>query len=243
MEEQAIYADGLRALVEARIPFLVGGGWALFHYLGRWRTTKDIDIFVMPEHVDLVLSALARAGFRTELTDPAWLGKAFRDGALIDVIFCSYNGLFPVDDSWLDNGRAANVLGVDVRVVGPEEIIVSKSFVAARDRFDGADVSWLLRATAGELDWGRIERLMRDHWQVLLWQLIHFIYVFPARKELIPRGLMKRLLTRMTRELDSEPQPICNGPMLDPKLYKREIDATGEDPRPRRELVLLADEA
>jgi hypothetical protein len=54
---------------------------------------------------------------------------------------------------------------------------------------------------------------------------------------------MKRLLTRMTRELDSEPQPICNGPMLDPKLYKREIDATGEDPRPRRELVLLADEA
>jgi hypothetical protein len=27
--------------------------------------------------------------------------------------------------------------------------------------------------------------------------------------------------------------------MLDPKLYKREIDATGEDPRPRRQLILV----
>jgi Nucleotidyl transferase of unknown function (DUF2204) len=241
-EEQAVYAEGLRALVEAQVPFLVGGGWALFHYLGRWRTTKDIDIFVKPEQVDVVLSALARAGFRTELTDPAWLGKAFRDGALIDVIFCSYNGLFPVDDSWLDNGRPANVLGVEVNVVGPEEIIVSKSFVAARDRFDGADVSWLIRATASTLDWGRIERLMRDHWEVLLWQLLHFLYVFPAGRSLVPRPLVKRLLQRMARDLHAEPPPACRGPMLDPKLYKREIDATGEDPRPRRELVLLTAE-
>ena len=172
--EQAVYAEGLRALAAARAPFLVGGGWALFNYLGRWRTTKDIDIFVAPERAEETLNILARAGFHTERTDPAWLGKAFRNGALIDVIFCSYNGLFPVDDTWFVNGRDARVLGVDVRVVGPEEIIVSKSFVAARDRFDGADVSWLIRATAHELDWNRIERLMRDHWQVLLWQLMHF---------------------------------------------------------------------
>jgi hypothetical protein len=53
---------------------------------------------------------------------------------------------------------------------------------------------------------------------------------------------LKRLLTRMGRDLLSEPHAGCRGPMLDPKLYKREIDATGEDPRPRRELVLLASE-
>jgi hypothetical protein len=238
-DDQAVYADGLRALVEAKVPFLVGGGFALFKYLGRWRSTKDIDIFVEPSHVDEALSALARAGFQTELTDAAWLGKAIKAGALIDVIFCSYNGLFPVDDSWMDNGREAEVLGVDVRVVGPEEIIVSKSFVAARDRFDGADVSWLIRATAAELDWGRIERLMRDHWEVLLWQLLHFRYVFPAERRLLPKTLLRRLLHRMSREL-TLPAQGCRGPMLDPKLYKREIDATGEDPRPRRELVLLA---
>jgi len=239
MEEQVVYAEGMRALTRARVPFLVGGGWALFHYLGRWRTTKDIDVFVRPEDVDRVLVALDRAGFRTELTDAAWLAKGWRRGALIDIIFCSYNGLFPVDDSWFDNARPAQVLGVPVQVVGPEEIIVSKSFVAARDRFDGGDVSWLLRATARQLDWNRVEELMRDHWQVLLWQLLHFLYVFPGLRALVPREVMDRLLARLSLELGSQAPSslLCRGPMLDPKLYKREIDATGEDPRPRRDLI------
>jgi hypothetical protein len=240
MEEQVVYAEGMRALLRARVPFLVGGGWALFHYLGRWRNTKDIDVFVRPEDVDRVLVALDRSGFRTELTDSAWLAKAWRHGALIDIIFCSYNGLFPVDDSWFENARAAEVLGVDVQVVGPEEIIVSKSFVAARDRFDGGDVSWLIRATAAQLDWNRLEERMRDHWQVLLWQLLHFLYVFPGGRSLVPRALLDRLLARLSHELSSQPvsPSLCRGPMLDPKLYKREIDATGEDPRPRRDLIL-----
>ena len=40
-QKQAIYAEGLRALVDAGAPFFVGGGWALYAYLGRWRATKD----------------------------------------------------------------------------------------------------------------------------------------------------------------------------------------------------------
>jgi hypothetical protein len=242
-EQQAIYAKGLQVLVDADVPFLVGGGWALYHYLGRWRSTKDIDVFLRPQHLDQALAALASGGFRTEVTDAAWLGKAILDGALIDVIFCSYNGLFPVDDSWFADARAAEVLGVPVHIVGPEEIIVSKSFVAARDRFDGGDVSWLIRATAHELDWTRVEWLMRDHWQVLLWQLMHFLYVFPGERRLIPRTLVKRLMGRFNRELMSgrEPPSCCRGPMLDPKLYKAEIDIGG-DPRPRRDLIAAADE-
>src|SRR5262249_13143078 len=160
-----VYADGLRALVEGGVPFLVGGGYALYSYLGRWRTTKDIDIFLKPADLERALLCLARAGFQVEVTDAAWLGKARRrvnnsEEAVIDVIFCSYNGLFPVDDDWHANGRPAVVLDVPVRVVGPEEMIVSKSFVAARDRFDGADVSWIIRTLGEELDWERIERLM-----------------------------------------------------------------------------------
>jgi hypothetical protein len=236
--KQAIYAAGLRVLVDADVPFLVGGGWALYSYLGRWRSTKDIDLFIRPAELERTLAALATGGFTCEVTDPTWLGKARRGGALIDIIFCSYNGLFPVDDSWHANGRQTVVLGVPCKVVGPEEMIVSKSFVAARDRFDGADVSWLIRATARQLDWERIEWLMRDHWQVLLWQLIHFVYVFPAGTRLVPSGLMARLLARFGRELISDQGPplVCRGPMLDPKLYRAEISVSG-DPRPRRDLT------
>jgi hypothetical protein len=167
---------------------------------------------------------LAASGFATEVTDATWLGKAWRDGALIDVIFCSYNGLFPVDEGWLENGRHTEVLGVPVQVVGPEEMVVSKCFVAARDRFDGGDVSWMIRATAHVLDWNRVEELMREHWPVLLWQLVHFLYVFPSDRRLIPLTLMARLLSRFSRELatDEESGVACRGPMLDPKLYRSE---------------------
>jgi hypothetical protein len=241
-EKQLIYAAGLRALVEARAPVLVGGGFGLYSYLGRWRTTKDVDIFIQAEDLHSVLHILMRAGFQCEITDVAWLAKARQGDACIDIIFCSYNGLFPVDKGWFDNARRAHVLGIPVKVVGPEEIIASKSFVAARDRFDGADISWLIRATATKLDWERIERLMREHWQVLLWQLLHFLYVFPSERHLLPTSLMGRLIGKLADELateDYEPM-VCRGPMLDPKLYQAEIVVRGAaDPRPRRNLVPL----
>jgi hypothetical protein len=239
-DKQLIYAAGLRALVEARAPFLVGGGFALYSYLGRWRTTKDVDVFIQADDLHTVLHILMRAGFQCEITDTAWLAKARQHDACIDIIFCSYNGLFPVDKGWFDNARKAMVLGMPVKVVGPEEIIASKSFVAARDRFDGADISWLIRGTAPKLDWGRIERLMKDHWEVLLWQLLHFLYVFPSERHLLPAPLMGRLIGRIADEVtsdDYEPM-ICRGPMLDPKLYQAEIVVRGAaDPRPRRNLV------
>jgi hypothetical protein len=236
---QEIYADGLRALVDARVPFLVGGGYALYEYLGRWRSTKDIDLFVPAKHLAQALAALARARFQVEVTDAAWLGKAIRGAALIDIIFCSYNGLFPVDDSWLANGRDALVLGVPVRVVGPEEMIVSKCFVAARDRFDGGDVSWLIRAIGPRIDWSRVERLMVDHWQVLLWQLVHFLYVFPTERRRVPQELVERLCARLANEIGRDDiEQVCRGPMLDPKLYRTDLAVSGvDDPRPRKELA------
>lgn len=239
LDVQEVYVDGLSALLSAKVPFLVGGGYALFDYLGRWRSTKDMDVFLHPQEVTPALSALEQADFTVEITDPAWLAKARRNGALIDVIFCSYNGLFPVDERWFENARPATVLGVPVQIVGPEEMIVSKSFVAARDRFDGADISWLIRATGRTLDWERIERMMTDHWQVLLWQMVHFLYVFPSERHVLPPELMARLMARLGRELvslDPSERP-CRGPMLDPVLYLAEIASRGQDPRPRRELV------
>lgn len=239
-EKQLIYGEGLRALVEAKAPFLVGGGFALYSYLGRWRTTKDVDVFIQADDLHTVLHILMRAGFVCEITDVAWLAKARKADACIDIIFCSYNGLFPVDKGWFDNARRAVVLGMPARIVGPEEIIASKSFVAARDRFDGADISWLLRGTATKLNWARVEHLMRDHWQVLLWQLIHFLYVFPSERHLLPKELMARLLGKLADEVmtdDYEPL-VCRGPMLDPKLYQAEIVVRGAaDPRPRKNLV------
>ena len=46
----AFYRRALMALQAAQVPFLVGGGYALAHYAGIIRHTKDFDIFVYPHH-------------------------------------------------------------------------------------------------------------------------------------------------------------------------------------------------
>ena len=81
---------------------------------------------------------------------------------------------------------------------------------------------------------------MREHWQVLLWQLIHFLYVFPSERHLLPADLMARLsASSATRSSPADYEPlVCRGPMLDPKLYQAEIVVRGAaDPRPRKNLV------
>ena len=45
------YRDALQALVEARVPFVVGGAYAFQHYAGIARDTKDFDIFLHPRDV------------------------------------------------------------------------------------------------------------------------------------------------------------------------------------------------
>ncbi len=237
--QEASYAAALSALSRAGIEFLVGGGFGLCLYLPLRRSTKDLDVFLRPSSVAPALAALAADGFAVELTDAAWLAKARRDPAQIDLIFCSYNGLLRVDDSWFEFAPDAELLGERVRVVAPEEMILSKSFVAARDRFDGADVAWLIRNHGERLDWERIERSMHGHWQVLLWQIQHCMYVFPSTRSIVPPELVRRLLGRFTRDLsDAEvASESCRGPMLDPLQYLPAIGEGATDPRPRVDLV------
>jgi Uncharacterised nucleotidyltransferase len=239
-EQQEAYRDALAALAAGGLEFLVGGGFGLFLYLAQWRATKDLDVFLRPETVPEAFRRLSAAGFCCELTDAAWLAKARRADAPIDIIFCSYNGLFPVDGQWFARARTAHLLGSTVRVVAPEEMILSKSFVAARDRFDGSDIAWLVRELGATLDWDRIERHMDRHWQVLLWQLVHCLYVFPGTRAVIPRDLLVRLAARFAREVasaDGDPR-LCLGPMLDPVSYLTALAESGlEDPRPRADLI------
>src|SRR5437867_3114490 len=115
-DQRTDYIAALVAMRDGGVDFLVGGGFALHVYLRRWRSTKDLDVFVRPEHARAALDALAAAGFATELTDPSWIVKAKRGTAFIDVIFCSYNGLFRVDDGWFENARESEVLGVPVKM-------------------------------------------------------------------------------------------------------------------------------
>src|SRR6516225_6263413 len=62
-EDWALYRSAMAALRQAGIPFMLGGGFALGAFTGRWRDTKDIDFYIHPEDRDAAVSALLRAGF------------------------------------------------------------------------------------------------------------------------------------------------------------------------------------
>src|SRR3954470_19357040 len=147
------YVAALKKLDEAKLPYVVGGGYAMAYYTGIARNTKDLDIFIKPQDCKRVLRTLEQAGYRTEYFYEFWIAKALQGEVFIDILYNSGNGLCPVDDEWFSNANPVDVHGYHTRMVPPEEQIFSKAFVQDRDRFDGADVIHLLYACSASMDW------------------------------------------------------------------------------------------
>jgi hypothetical protein len=96
--------------------------------LGRPRCSSDIDLFVKPQDAQRSLDALAAIGFGTERTNPHWLYKAFRDDALVDILFKTKGDIY-LDDEMLARAPFRQVAGVNARVVPPEDLLVIKALV------------------------------------------------------------------------------------------------------------------
>jgi hypothetical protein len=219
----------MQVLKQQRFPFLVGGAYALAHYGGVVRHTKDFDIFLRPADCVRALELLSAAGFCTELTFPHWLGKAYQGDDFIDVIFSSGNGIARVDEGWFEHAVHAEVLGEAVLLCPVEEIIWSKGFVTERERFDGADICHLLRSCAPILDWRRLLARFGPHWRVLLGHLVFFGFVYPSHRDIIPDGVMQELLARLQDEMIAPPprQRVCRGTLLSREQYLPDIEEWG----------------
>lgn len=225
------YRAGARTLIAGGVPFLVGGTYALLEYTAIERPTKDFDIFLRPTDVRRALDTLDADGFRVELTDERWLAKAFpRDGeSYIDLVFGLANGLATVDEEWFTFAPTGQVLGMALPLCPPEEMIWSKSFVAERHRYDGADIAHLLRACATSMDWSRLIRRFADAWRLLLAHLIVFGFIFPSDRDLIPGQVVQQLVARLQLELDdiSPDTRICQGTLLSTEQYLTAIERWG----------------
>ncbi len=165
---RAFYREAMEALSRAGVPFLVGGAFAFVHQAGIDRSTKDLDIFVRPSDVHLLLGVTAAAGYEADLVYSHWLAKIKSPTGFIDVIFSSGNGIAVVDDAWFEHATEREVLGVIVKVAPAEESIWSKSFVMERERYDGADVAHIILAHGERLDWRRLIDRFGPSWRVLL---------------------------------------------------------------------------
>jgi hypothetical protein len=206
---------------------MVGGSYALERLTGIARKTKDIDIFVLPRDCRRVLDVLGTAGYGVELRDPSWLAKAFHHKHLLDIVFNSGNGICPVDEEWFEHAPEDEVLGVPVKLGPVEESLWQKAYIMERERYDGADVIHLLLHCGRTMDWERLLRRFGENWQVLLTHLILFQFSFPSETGIVPRWVMRTLISRMNAAdlPEARTERLCRGTLLSRYQYRTDIES------------------
>lgn len=229
-KQEALAQEVLIALERQRIPYAVAGAFALLQHTGISRATKDLDLFLTSENCSAGLRYLQSRGFRCEVCDPVWLAKVHRDNFFVDLITGMSNAAISVDESWIRYAQPASVLGIQTRVLAAEELLVSKLFVTRRERFDGADIVHIIYGTAGNLDWGRVLHRAGEHWEMLLWALVLFRYIYPAQTHYVPAVLWQDLLTRF-HKLVSQPdgQGRFRGSLIDDNMFAIDVNEWGLD--------------
>ncbi len=233
----AFYKRTVQVLNSARIPYLIGGAFALDFHVGIDRKTKDLDVFVRPEHAAAALDQLALAGYDVEMAESSWLGKAYCGADFVDVIFAFGNGIAEVDDEWFEHAESGTLWGEPVQFCPLEESLWSKAFVMERDRYDGADIAHIILNSAERLDWDRLVRRFGDDWRVMLSHLILAGYVYPEHRTRIPEDVMRQLMSRLAVELTAPGEPgECYGPFFSRTQYVHDLETLGMiDARLRRD--------
>lgn len=224
-EAGEFYKRAITLLNESGIPYMLGGGFAMYEYTRIERITKDLDIFCKSSEYQYLLKFFNEKGYKVESTDARWLAKIFYEGDYIDVIFDTVNNICTVDDTWYEHARKGELFGQPVLFLSAEELIWCKIYVQNRERYDGADVNHLILKHGKDLDWKRLFSRMDQHWQLLLSQIINFHFVYPADRDIIPRWLYDELMKRAVDQYDL-PAPIekvCRGPIIDQTQYKTDI--------------------
>jgi hypothetical protein len=223
------YRAAIEVLQKAKIPFVVGGAYALRVYAEIVRDTKDFDVFLRERDLQPALDAFRRADFHAEIAHPHWLAKAHCGDYFVDMIFRAGNGLCAVDDLWFEHARPYDMLGKTIALCPPEEIILMKAYVMERERFDGADIAHLLRRCAETLRWRHLLDRFDSDWRVLLSHLVMFGFIYPAERNRIPAEVWEELLGRLSdeRQINAPNEKICNGTLISRAQYLPDIEHWG----------------
>jgi hypothetical protein len=195
-EERQLYKEVLAALNAAGVPYVVAGAYAVHAHTGIYRETKDLDLFVEPEHVLPAMRALRRVGLSARLEQPHWLAKATRGRHFVDVIFGMGNGLALIDRDWYSHSTPAILAATPVRIAPVEELIWHRLFINERHRQDMSDIVHLIASVGSLIDWPRLLDKTGEHWPLLLAQIFVFLYVYPELGDRVPGWLVDDLLER-----------------------------------------------
>ena len=174
-------------LDEAGIPHLFMGGIASIVH-GRTSWTHDIDVFLPPAHEPDALKVLVERGFTALEPEHVWLSKVEMDGVVVDLIHRAEGPVF-VDDEMLSRAVVREVWGVPVKVMAPEDLIVTKVLAHGEET---AHYWWDILAivAACDLDWDYlVHRARRGPRRVL-----SVLFYAQSSDLTVPDAAVRRLL-------------------------------------------------
>ena len=197
LEQWEVYRRAIAAVRSLDIPFLLGGGFSLATYIGRWRNTKDIDFYILPQHRDTTVEALNKAGFRDYYPeapyDRGWIYRSTGSGVIVDIIWSMANRRAQVDESWFHQAPSCRVREEEFQVLPAEVLCWCKLYVFQRDHCDWTDVINLLTAVGPTLDWKRLLNHLGPDLALLKSMVTLLDWLAPNRTGDLPKAVRKKL--------------------------------------------------
>jgi Uncharacterised nucleotidyltransferase len=196
-EEWNIYRDAIQAMKKAGIRFMLGGGFALAAYTGRWRDTKDIDFYIMPQDRDRTVRVLTEAGLSDYFSrlryDRKWIYRSVRSGVIVDVIWAMANQRAQVDELWFERGQDFALRSQQLRIIPAEEFIWCKLYIMQRDHCDWTDVFNVLYCHGDQMDWKHLIKRLEEDTPLLRGMLHVYSWLCPEPAKHLPDWLWTRL--------------------------------------------------
>jgi hypothetical protein len=195
-EQWAVYLSALDAARETNTRHLLGGAFGLAGYTGRWRNTKDLDLYILPEQRQQLIAALQERAFvdlHEQLPyDRGWIYRATRDGIIVDLIWAMANRRAEVEPSWFAHSRPIRLRGEELQLIPAEELLWCKLYVLQRDRSDWPDLLNLLYAAGPHLDFARLMGRLQNDAPLFAAVLHVFTWLCPSRAAQLPKKWVDR---------------------------------------------------
>ena len=138
------------ALRTAHVPFMVGGGLAVWARGGP-NTDHDLDLMVRPEDAERALAALEAEGMRAERPPEHWLVKAWDGNVLVDLIYEPSDLL--IDDDVFARADELDVYALRIQVMALEDVLVTKLHAMGEHQLDYESVLEVARTLREQIDW------------------------------------------------------------------------------------------
>ena len=181
------------ALQRADVPFLLGGSLASWARGGP-ETRHDLDLMIRPQDAERALDALTEEGMRPEVPPEDWLVKAWDGDTLVDLIH-NPKGM-PVDDAVIARGEVRSVLGMEMRVMALEDVMVTKLMAISEHALRYERLLEISRALREQIDWDEVRRRTASSpFARAFFVLLEGLEVIPAGAPADVRGTRIRVLS------------------------------------------------